>query len=83
MIKPNVNKDKYIGGLGMLMLSSDANSKPCAQRILFSRIKLDRELHYNNIKELLSFYCEGVTLGHVKISQWENENVYNFIQKLL
>lgn len=83
MIKPNVNKDKYIGGLGILMLSSDANSKPCAQRILFSRVRLDRELHYNNIKELLSFCYEGVTLGHVKISQWENEIVYNFIQKLL
>ncbi len=82
MIKPNVNKDKYMGGLGMLMLSSDANSKPCAQKILFSRVRLDRKLHYNNIKELLNFSYEGVTLGHVKISQWEDEIVYNFIRKL-
>lgn len=83
MIKPNVNKDKYIGGLSMLMLSSDANSKPCAQKMLFSRIRLDRKLHYDNIKKLLNFCFEGVTLGHLKISQWEDEVVYNFIRKLL
>ncbi len=32
MIKPNVNKNKYVGGLAMLILPSDANSKPCAQK---------------------------------------------------
>lgn len=83
MIKPNVNKNKYVGGLAMLMLLSDANSKPCAQKILFSKIKLDREVYYNNLKELLNFSVEGVPLGHVKISQWEDEVAYNFIQKLL
>lgn len=83
MIKPNVNKNKYVGGLAMLMLSSDANSKPCAQKILFSKIPLNRELYYNSLKELLNFCAEGVTLGHVKISQWEDEVAYNFIRKLL
>jgi transcriptional regulator with XRE-family HTH domain len=83
MIKPNVNKNKYVGGLAMLMLLSDANSKPCAQKILFSKIRLDRELYYNKIKELLNFCVEGVTLGHIKISQWEDEVAYNFIGKLI
>lgn len=83
MIKPNVNKNKYVGGLAMMMLPSDANSKPCVQKILFSKIKLDRESYYNNLKEILDFNVEGVTLGHVKISQWEDEAAYNFILKLL
>jgi len=83
MIKPNVNKNKYVGGLAMMMLPSDANSKPCVQKILFSKIKLDRELYYTNLKEILDFNVEGVTLGHVKISQWEDEAAFNFILKLL
>lgn len=83
MIRPNVNKDKCIAGLGMLMLSSDANSKPCVQKMLFTRIRLDRKLYYDDIKKLLNFCSEGVTLGHLKISQWEDEMVYNFIRKLL
>jgi transcriptional regulator with XRE-family HTH domain len=83
MIKPNVNKNKYVAGLAMFMLPSDANSKPCAQKILFSKIRLDRELYYNNIKELLNFCVEGATFGHVKISQWEDEVAYNFIRKLI
>jgi len=83
MIKPNVNKNKYVGGLAMMMLPSDANSKPCVQKILFSKIKLHRELYYTNLKEILDFNVEGVTLGHVKISQWEDEAAFNFILKLL
>ena len=83
MIKPNVNKNKYVGGLAMLMLLSDANSKPCAQKILFSKIRLDREMYSNNLKELLNFSVEGSTIGHVKISPWEDEVAYNFIGKLL
>lgn len=81
MIKPNINKNKYVGGLAMLMLLSDANSKPCAQKILFSKIRLNRELYYNDLKKLLNFCANGVTLGHVKISQWEDELAYNFIKK--
>lgn len=83
MIKPNVNKNKYVGGLAMLMLPSDANSKPCAQKILFSKIRLNREIYYSNLKELLNFSVEGENLGHVKISSWEDEVAYNFIGKLL
>jgi transcriptional regulator with XRE-family HTH domain len=83
MIKPNVNKYKYVGGLAMLMLPSDANSKPCAQKLLFSKIRLDRELYYNNLKELLTYVAGGETFGHIKISQWEDEVAYNFIGKLL
>jgi hypothetical protein len=83
MLKPNVNKDRYFGGLAMLMLPSDANSKPCVQKLLFSKIRIDRELHYNALKELLNFNVEGLSIGHVKISQWEDEVVYNFIRKQL
>jgi transcriptional regulator with XRE-family HTH domain len=83
MIKPNVNKNKYVGGLAMLMLSSDANSKPCAQKILFSKVRIDREVYYNNLKELLNFYIEGTTFGNIKISPGEDEYAYNFIGKLI
>lgn len=83
MIKPNVNKNKYVGGLAMLMLPSDANSKPCAQKILFSKIRVDRELYYDKIKEILNFSVERATLGNVKISQGEDDKAYNFIGKLI
>jgi transcriptional regulator with XRE-family HTH domain len=83
MLKPNVNKDRYFGGLAMLMLPSDANSKPCVQKLLLSKIRIDRELHYSALKELLNFNVEGLSIGHVKISQWEDEVAYNFIRKQL
>lgn len=83
MIKPNLNKNKYTGGVAMMMLPSDANSKPCVQKILFSKIKLDRELYYNNLKGILNFKIDGVNLGNVKLSQWEDEAAYNFILKVL
>jgi len=83
MTKPNVNKNKYVGGLALLMLPSDANSKPCAQKILFSKKRLDREIYYNDLKQLLSFNTNGVDFGHVKISQSEDEVAYNFIRKIL
>lgn len=83
MIKPNVNKNKYVGGVAMMMLPSDANSKPCVQKILFSKMKLDRDKYYTNLKEILSFNTDGNNLGHIKISQLEDEFAYNFILKLL
>lgn len=83
MIKPNINKNKYLGGLAMLMLPSDANSKPCVQKILFSRIRLDREIYYDNLKELLNFNAEELNRGSIKLSQWEDETAYNFLQKLI
>lgn len=83
MVKPNVNKNKYVGGIALLMLPSDANSKPCAEKILFSKIRVDRELHYEKLKELLSFSCQETTFGHVKLSPVEDEDAYNFIRKLI
>lgn len=83
MTKPNINKNKYVGGLAMMMLPSDANSKPCVQKILFSKIRLNRELYYNNLKELLSFSVEGISFGNIKIDKTEDEAAYNFIEKLL
>lgn len=82
MLKPNVNKKKYVGGLAMLMLSSDANSKPCAQKILFSKIRLNRELHYDKLKGLLNFYSQENSFGNMKISQTEDEEAYNFLESL-
>jgi len=83
MIKPNINKNKYVGGLSMLSLASDANSKPCCQKILFSKIQIDRIENYTNLKELLSFHVEDNSFGNIKISQAEDEEGYNFVQSLL
>lgn len=82
MVKPNVNKNKYVGGIALLMLPSDANSKPCTQKIIFSKIRVDRKLHYERLKELLSFSCQETTFGHIKLSSVEDEEAYNFIRKL-
>lgn len=83
MLRPNVNKYRYVGGLAMLMLPSDANSKPCAQKVLFSKVRIDRELHYDNLRKMLNFCIEGTVIGHIKISQWEDEEAYNFIQRVM
>lgn len=83
MSRPNVNKNKYVGGLAMLLLGSDANSKPCAQKILFSKVRLDRELYYDKLSGLLNFYKQDVCFGNIKISYAEDEAAYNFIGKLL
>jgi len=83
MFRPNVNKNKYVGGVAMLLLASDANSKPCAQKVLFSKIRLDREVYYSKLRELLDFYTEDTVFGNVKLSQAEDEAAYNFISKLL
>ncbi|MBU5299280.1 helix-turn-helix transcriptional regulator [Clostridium sporogenes] len=83
MAKPNVNKNKYVGGIALLMLPSDANSKPCVQKILFSEIRIDRELHYERLKKLLNFSCQETTFEHIKLSSVEDEDAYNFIRKLI
>ena len=83
MIKPNVNKNKYICGLAMLMLPSDANSKPCVQKMLFSKMKLDRDLYHNELKEFLNFSIDENIFGNIKLSREEDEKVYNFIRKLI
>lgn len=79
MIKPNLNKNKYIGGLALMMLPSDANSKPCVQKILISKTRIDREEHKGELKRFLNFPEKGKELGNVKISPWEDEEVYDFI----
>jgi transcriptional regulator with XRE-family HTH domain len=80
MIKPNINKSRYVGGLSMLSLATDANSKPCCQKILFSKTQIDRTANYTNLKELLSFCVEETSFDNIKISQAEDELAYNFIQ---
>lgn len=83
MIRPNLSKKKYVGGLSLLMLPSDAASKPCVQKILFSKIRLDRKLYRTKIKDLLYFSLNEHSLGHVKISQGEDELAYDFISNLV
>lgn len=81
MIKPNLNKNKYIGGLALMMLPSDANSKPCVQKVLISKTKIDREENKYELKNFLNFPEKSKELGNIKISQWEDEEVYDFISK--
>jgi len=83
MFRPNINKNKYVGGVAMLLLASDANSKPCTQKILFSKIRLDRELCFYQINELLNFHIQDTTFGNIKISLAEDEVAYSFVEKLL
>jgi hypothetical protein len=67
----------------MLLLSADVNSKPCSQKIIFCKVRIDRELHNERLKEILNFNIEGNIFGQVKISQTEDEKVYNFIETLI
>lgn len=82
MIKPNINKNKYVGGIGLLLLPSDANSKPCVQKILFSKTKLNRDLNFNELKTFLSFNLKDIHIENLKLSSYEDEIVYNFIESL-
>lgn len=82
MIKPNINKNKYVGGMGLLLLPSDANSKPCVQKILFSNTKLNRESNFKELKAFLSFNFKDISIENLKLSSYEDERVYNFIESL-
>lgn len=81
MIKPNLNKNKYIGGIALMMLPSDANSKPCVQKILISKKSINREEYKYELREFLSFKDKKIEAGNLKISPWEDEEVYDFISK--
>jgi transcriptional regulator with XRE-family HTH domain len=83
MLRPNLNKSKYVGGVSLLLLASDANSKPCAQKIIFSRVRIDRERHYEKLKEILDFNIEGKNFGNIKISHAEDEIAYNFVESCM
>lgn len=83
MIRPNLNKSKYVGGVSMLLLSSDANSKPCSQKMIFSKVRIDRRLYNEKLNEILNFNLEGKNFGHVKVTPIEDERAYNFIESLL
>ncbi|GFP75864.1 helix-turn-helix domain-containing protein [Clostridium fungisolvens] len=83
MTKPNINKGKYVGGLAMLFLPSDANSKPCCQKLLISSIRIKRNTYYENLKQLLTLNSCKVELRNVKLSSFEDEKAYNFIESLL
>ncbi|KHD37761.1 DNA-binding protein [Clostridium acetobutylicum] len=82
MIKPSLNKSKYIGGIAMLSLPSDANSKPCCQKIIISSSKINRELSFDILNNFLCFKSEKSSFGNIKISRYEDEKVYDFITNL-
>lgn len=83
MMKPNLSRSKYTGGLALLMLPSDANSKPCAQKILFSDVRIDREKFNEELKGLLSIRGNsGELTGNVKITAAEDEYAYGFVNAL-
>lgn len=81
MIKPNLNKNKYIGGLALMILPLDANSKPCVQKVLISKVKIDRDESQGELKNFLKFSNKSKENGNIKISQWDDEEVYDFISK--
>ncbi|WP_206869597.1 helix-turn-helix domain-containing protein [Clostridium zeae] len=83
MRKPNINKGKYVGGLAMLFLPSDANSKPCCQKLLISNIRINRHTYYEDLKKLLTFNSSKAEIRNVKLSSFEDEKAYNFIESLL
>lgn len=82
MPKPSLNKSKYIGGIGMLCLPSDANSKPCSQKIIISKTQIDREKYYDVLNKFLNFISEDKKFGNIKVSRYEDEKVYAFIEEL-
>ncbi|WP_238475810.1 helix-turn-helix domain-containing protein [Clostridium manihotivorum] len=82
MIKPNVNKENYIGGLSLLFLPSDANSKPCCQKLLISNKRIDRTDYYEALKNILNFQLDTNNFGNIKLSSYEDEKAYNFIEQL-
>ncbi|GKU24685.1 helix-turn-helix domain-containing protein [Clostridium folliculivorans] len=83
MTKPNINKGKYVGGLAMLFLPSDANSKPCCQKLLISNIRINRHTYYEELKKLLTFNSCKSELRNLKLSSFEDEKAYNFIESLI
>ncbi|WP_143315291.1 helix-turn-helix transcriptional regulator [Clostridium sp. HBUAS56017] len=82
MIKPNVNMKKYIGGIAMMLLPSQANSKPCCQKILFSKDKINREENYEEMSSILNFNTTDTIFGNIKISINDDEDAFDFITSL-
>lgn len=82
MIRPSLNKSRYVGGLAMLCLPSDANSKPCCQKIIISNTQIDRQTNFDSLSNFLSFSAENNNFGNIKISRYEDESVYDFIVNL-
>lgn len=66
----------------MLSLPSDANSKPCCQKIIISSSKINRELSFDILNNFLCFKSERGSFGNIKISRYEDEKVYDFITNL-
>lgn len=82
MINPNVNMKKYIGGIAMMLLPSQANSKPCCQKILFSKDKIDRKIYYKEMASILEFNTHDSNFGNIKISITEDEEAFDFLSSI-
>lgn len=81
MARPNLNKNRYVGGMALMLLPSDARSKPCCQKVLFSRVKIDRDEHGQRIKELLRFDSVNESVGHIKVTPSDDEMAYSFVRQ--
>ena len=80
MIKPSLNKKKYVGGIALLMLPSDANSKPCCQKIIISKYKISRSDYSFYLLHFLKFHNENYEADSMKLSVSDDEVIYNFLQ---
>lgn len=80
MIKPSLNKKKYVGGIALLMLPSDANSKPCCQKIIISKYKIDRSDYSFELLNFLKFHNGNYEADNIKLSVIDDEIIYNFLQ---
>lgn len=83
MARPNLNKNSYVGGMALMLLPSDARSKPCCQKVLFSRVKLNRDEEGQNIKALLCFDSLKDGSGHIKVTPNDDEMAYSFVRQFL
>ena len=80
MIKSSLNKKKYGGGIALLMLPSDANSKPCCQKIIISKYKIDRSDYSFELLNFLKFHNGNYEADNIKLSVIDDEIIYNFLQ---
>ena len=80
MIKPSLNKKKYVGGIALLMLPSDANSKPCCQKIIISKYKINRSDYNSDLLDFLKFHNKNYEADSMKLSVSDDEIIYNFLQ---
>lgn len=82
-INPPMHGAQYVGGMGLMLLPSDATSKPCAQRVLVSRVQINRDQYAQPLENFLKFECtEQDANCFEKINASQDERAYVFIRKV-